>query len=116
MTENDDDHRIVSREFENGDRHIAVVRRTPETDQLSDDQIIAHLEEWRAKRQQPDRERWPMPQPFNEWLTATKPGPQEPCPECGCWSLRLAAAPGGSGGEKVICTMSECEACPWYSD
>lgn len=115
MTENDD-HRLVSREDEDGTRHIAALRRTPETDQLTDDQIITDLQQWRAKHQQPDRERWPIPQPFGEWMMATKPGPQEPCPECRCWGLRLAAVPDSPGEEKVICTNSKCEACPWYSD
>ena len=116
MTGNDD-HRLVSREDEDGTRYIAVVRRSPETDQLSDDQILANLEGWRAKSPQADRERWPMPQPFNKWLMATKPGPKEPCPTCGCWSLRLATAPDNpTGDERVVCTMIRCEASPFYRD
>jgi len=113
MPENDD-HRLVSRETADGTRHIALVRRSPETDQLSDDQIIADLQQWRAKRRQPDRERWPMPASFGDWLDSTKPGPQEPCPECGCWSLRRGASPDAPGDEKVVCTMLECEASPFY--
>jgi hypothetical protein len=43
-----DDHRIVTHEA--GDsRHIAVVRRSAENDQLSDEEIIAKLEEWKRK-------------------------------------------------------------------
>ncbi|WP_318205360.1 hypothetical protein [Streptomyces sp. SCL15-4] len=114
MAENDD-YRTVIREDEDGTRHIAIVRRDPETDQLTDDQIITDLQEWRAKREQPERERWPMPRPFGEWLMATKPGPKGPCPECGCYGLRRGANPAHPDDEKVICTNSNCEACPWYS-
>lgn len=114
MAENDD-RRIVTHEDADGTRHTAVTRRTPETDQLTDDQIITSLQEWKDSRH-PDRERWPMPQPFNEWLMATKPGPQERCPECRCRGLRLAPVPDRPGEEKVICTNGRCEACPWYSD
>jgi hypothetical protein len=118
MTEHDD-HRIVSREDEDGTRHIAIVRRSPETDQLSDNDIITSLEEWRAKQPQqenaPDaRKRWPTPASFDDWLKTTKPAPQEPCPECGCWSLRRGASPDTPGDERVVCTMSECEASPFY--
>lgn len=116
MAENDD-HRIVSREDADGTRHTALVRRSPETDQLSDGEIIASLEAWRAQRQQPDHERWPMPSPFGEWIMATEPGPQERCPECGCWSLRTCTAPDNPAGEKkVVCTMTRCEASPFYRD
>lgn len=118
MAENDD-HRIVSRQDEDGTYHAAILRRSPETDQLSDDEIITGLEQWRAKRDHPagaPHERWTMPDSFNDWLMATKPGPKEPCPECGCWSLRTGAAPDGSTGEKVICTMIRCVASPFYRD
>jgi hypothetical protein len=113
-----DDHRLVSRETEDGNRHIAIVRRNPETDQLSDNDIITSLEEWRAKQPQqenaPDaRKRWPMAS-FDSWLKATEPGPQEPCPECGCWSLRRCADPDNPGEETVVCTMIDCEASPFY--
>jgi hypothetical protein len=57
-----------------------------------------------------------MPTSFDDWLKATKPGPPEPCPDCGCWSLRRGASPDGHGDEKVICTMLRCEASPFYRD
>lgn len=111
-----DKYRLVSRENPDGTRHIAIARRDPENDQLTDDQIITSLLEWKAKRHQ-DRDRWPMPQPFGEWLMATKPGPPKtPCPECGCYGLRRGANPACPDDEKVICTNSHCEACPWYRD
>lgn len=45
----DPETRIVS--HETGDtRHIAVLRRSPETDQMSDEEIIARLQEWRRTR------------------------------------------------------------------
>ncbi|MGW5429981.1 hypothetical protein ACWET9_22625 [Streptomyces sp. NPDC004059] len=116
MTENDD-HRLVSREDDDGTYQAAVVRRTPETDQLTDDEIITSLEQWRAKRDHPagaPHERWPMPATFSDWLTATKPGPSEPCPECGCWGLRRGASPDNPDVEKVVCTNLECEASPFY--
>lgn len=115
MTDNKT-HRIVSHETKDGTRTIAVVHRTPETDQLTDDEIITQLEEWKAKRQRVDapRDRWPMPASFNDWLNTTKPGPKEPCPQCGCWSLRLAAMPDNPADETVVCTMLECEACSFY--
>lgn len=115
MAENND-YRTVIREDDDGTRHIALVRRDPETDQLTDDQIITSLKEWRAKREQPDRERWPIPEPFGDWLKATKPGPIEPCPHCGSWSLRLAPVPDAPGEARVVCTMSECQASPFYRD
>jgi hypothetical protein len=115
MTENDD-HRLVEREDEDGTYRAAILRRTPENDQLSDDQIITSLQEWKAKRQRA-HERWPMPQPFGQWLDSTEPGPQEPCPECGCWSLRRAAPSDNPAGEKmVVCTMVRCKASPFYLD
>ncbi|SEC03265.1 hypothetical protein SAMN04490357_1010 [Streptomyces misionensis] len=115
MAENDD-HRIVSRENPDGTRHIAALQRTPETDQLSDDQIITSLQEWKANRQPSSStyERWPMPASFNDWLDTTKPAGPDPCPTCGCWSLRIGAAPGGPGDEKVVCTMLRCVASPFY--
>ncbi|MFE2384476.1 hypothetical protein [Streptomyces misionensis] len=116
MAENGD-HRIVTRDSPDGSRYIAALQRTPETDQLSDDQVITALEEWKAKRQQSASstyERWPMPPSFNDWLNTTKPAGTDPCPECGCWSLRIGTAPDGSGGEKVVCTMLRCVASPFY--
>jgi hypothetical protein len=113
MTEHDD-HRIVSREDDDGTRYTITVPHTPWNDQLSDDQIVSSVNEWMANGPQPARERWPMPQPFAEWLATTKPGPQEPCPECGCWSLRRGASPDTPGDERVVCTMGECEASPFY--
>ncbi|BCM70892.1 MULTISPECIES: hypothetical protein [Streptomyces] len=111
-----DDYRTVIREEDDGTRLIAVVRRDPETDQLADDEIITDLKQWIATRKQPDRERWPKPAPFNTWLMTTKPGSKDPCPECGCYSLRLAPVPDKPGEERVICTMSQCEASPFYRD
>lgn len=113
MAENDD-HRIVSRDDDNGTRHIAIVRRAPDTDHLTDNEIITSLEEWRAKRQQPEPERWPMPASFGDWLKTTKPGPPDPCPICLCWSLRLAPVPDNPGEERAVCTMLRCEASPFY--
>ena len=114
MTENND-RRTVIREDEDGTRHIANVPRTPYNDQLSDDQIMDIIDEWMAKG--PERERWPMPDPFNKWLMATKPGPPERCPECGCPSLRLATPPDNPDAEaKAVCTMIRCEASPFYRD
>ncbi|MEU6597894.1 hypothetical protein [Streptomyces flaveolus] len=55
-------YRTVSREEDDGTFYAAVVDRTPETDQLTDDEIITNLKQWMAKGKQPDRERWPMPQ------------------------------------------------------
>ncbi|KOV86084.1 MULTISPECIES: hypothetical protein [unclassified Streptomyces] len=116
MTENGD-HRLVSRDYDDGSRYIAIVRRDPETDQLTDDQIITGLKQWQAKRKQTNRERWPMPQPFGEWIEATEPGPSEPCPDCGCFSLRLAAPPDQPAADaKVVCTMVRCVASPFYRD
>ncbi|MGW4042986.1 hypothetical protein [Streptomyces sp. NPDC004721] len=43
------DHRIVTHEA--GDhRLIAIVERTPENDQLSDEEIAARLREWKRKQ------------------------------------------------------------------
>ncbi|MET9012299.1 hypothetical protein ABZX74_15475 [Streptomyces olivaceoviridis] len=118
-----DDYRTVSRELSPGHHIIAIVATGGEADTKSDDEIIAALQNWKRDHRHlqpvdtpPDRERWPMPQPFGEWLMATKPGPKGPCPECGCYGLRLAPVPNKPGEEKVICTMSECEACPWYQE
>ncbi|WP_030344818.1 hypothetical protein [Streptomyces sp. NRRL S-1022] len=79
----------------------------------SEQPAVTNFEQWKADHH-PDRERWPMPQPFNEWLSATKPGPKGPCPECGCYGLRRGANPAHPDDEKVVCTNSRCEACPWY--
>lgn len=42
-------HRIVTHET-GGTRHIAAVRRTAENEQLTDEEIIAGLEEWKRER------------------------------------------------------------------
>jgi hypothetical protein len=80
-----------------------------------DDQIIASLEEWRAKREPATVERWPIPDPFGQWLMATKPGPKKRCPDCGTPSLRTATPPDNPAGEpRVVCTMIRCVASPFY--
>lgn len=115
MTGNND-HRLVSHETPDGTRYIAVTRRTPETDQLSDDQIITDLQQWKAQHQPAPagRKQWPMPPSYDDWLTTTKPGPQEPCPACECWSLRTCPDQDNPGRDTVVCTMLECEASPFY--
>lgn len=79
----------------------------------SSDGIVTHLHQWRA-RHHPDRERWPMPASFADWLTATRPGPREPCAECGTWSLRHGAPPDNPSDEKTVCTNPECDASPFH--
>ena len=50
MAETGDTHRIVSQDREDGGRDIAVVRRSEENDRLTDEEIIAELNEWKASR------------------------------------------------------------------
>ncbi|MGW5123262.1 hypothetical protein ACWEQ7_04205 [Streptomyces sp. NPDC004069] len=41
--------RVVTHETEDT-RIIAAVRRTPETDEMSDDEIVAQLDKWKRKQ------------------------------------------------------------------
>ncbi|WP_225811301.1 hypothetical protein [Streptomyces spinosus] len=112
-----DRYRVIHGEEDDGTSYTVTVPHTPWNDQLSNEQIVTSINEWMADGPQPTRERWPMPQPFSQWIDNTEPGPSEPCPDCGCWSLRLAAPPDQPAAEKrVVCTMVRCVASPLYRD
>lgn len=53
---------------------------------------------------------------FSAFMNMTKPGPQEPCPTCGLWSLRRYAEPASPDDEKVICTSIRCTSSPLYRE
>ncbi|MER6977349.1 hypothetical protein ABT317_10080 [Streptomyces carpinensis] len=48
MTEGNETHRIVRHLREDGSHVIAVLRRGGEGDQLSDEEIVARLDAWKA--------------------------------------------------------------------
>lgn len=51
MSDNSNGHRIVSHEPEPGRHVTAIVRRTEESDQLTDAEIVADLDAWRAQQE-----------------------------------------------------------------